>query len=123
MIDRLAPPAALRAQLTEPKYRDPLDPTFRKSVLGVMANLPNEMGPPGFSYPFLTWGTGLASLAFDDAGDLQAKMSENFRVHTAEGGGFSLKGLRMYGRPADPSHPPVRLDDVEVIYSPDQPPG
>lgn len=121
MLDRLSTPPELRDVLLGSRYGTPLDPTLRKTVVGEMTNLPDEMGPPGFAYPFLTWDTGLASLAFDDEGELQAKMSENFRVHTADGGGFSLEGMRMYGRPADPSKPPVHLSDVQVTFGSGEP--
>lgn len=114
MLERLAPPPDLMELLVGPKYGAPLDPTFRKTVVGIWTNLPDHMGPPGSSYPFLSWDTGLASLAFDDAGELQAKMVENFRVHSAVGGTFSLKGMRMYGRPKDPNAPPIKLEDVTV---------
>ena len=118
MLDRIHAPDDLRDFLLGDKYGPPLDPTFRKVVSGDMANLPDEIGPPGFTYPFLTWDTGLSSLAFDDDGELQASMAENFIIHTADGGGFALKGLRMFGRKSDPSKAPVEMKDVRVTYGP-----
>jgi hypothetical protein len=123
LLDRLSAPPELRDVLLGSRYGAPLDPTLRKLVIGEMTGLPDEMGPPGVDYPFLTWDTGLASLAFDDEGELQAKMSENFTVHTADGGGFALKGLRMYGRPTDATKPPLRLQDVQVTYGSGETPG
>lgn len=121
MLSLIQTPQAVRDHLLGEKYGSPLDPTLRKVVIGEMIDLPGQMGPPGFAYPYLTWDSGLSSLAFDDAGELQASLAENFRVHTAEGGGFTLRGLRMYGRRADQANPPVEMKDVKVTFGPGRP--
>ncbi len=116
MLALLDAPDDLRDTLLGDRFVPPLDPTLRKVISGEMTNLTGEIGPAGFAYPYLTWDTGLASLAFDDDGELQASMSEKFTVHTADGGGFRATGLRMFGRKADPTTPATELKDFKVTY-------
>lgn len=119
MLSLIEAPDELRDVLLGERYGQPLDPTLRRVVHGEMNNLPDAdaMGPDGSAYPFLTWNSGLLSLAYDDEGELQAgQMAEKFTVHTADGGGFRLTGLRWYGRRTDPTKPPVDMKDVTVTF-------
>jgi hypothetical protein len=73
---------------------------------GVFIGTGDQLGPPGYDFPYLAWDTTVSALTFDEADDLQAEITENHRVHCADGGGFRGRGYRIYGRPLDPANPP-----------------
>jgi hypothetical protein len=106
VLGRLGATQELRDILLGEKYRWPLDPSRRRIVDGTFVGTGDQMGPPGYNFPYLAWDTMVSALTFDDADDLQAQVKENFRVHSADGGLFRARGIRMYGRALDPNNPP-----------------
>ena len=106
VLDRLGATAELRDVLLGEKYRWPLDPTLRRVMDGVFIGTGDEMGPPGYDFPYLAWDTTVSALAFDEADDLQAEITETHQVRCADGGSFRGRGYRIYRRPLDPENPP-----------------
>ena len=112
VLDRLGTPDDLRTELLSDRYRHPLDPSLRRLMDGLLLGARDAINAEGFEYPFLTWESSIAELAFDDNDDLKAVVNENLRVHIPEGAQFKPGGYRIFGRPPNPDapEPPVRID-------------
>lgn len=99
-------PEAIRSELTDGRYEEPVDMTeYVRYMRGRLIGTADQLAPEGEEYPYLEW---TSAPRLQDAGEGRITISgeETFTVRTSEGIGFQAQsyefwGPRMEKRPED----------------------
>lgn len=123
IADLIEIPAEARNELLE-RFGKPADTrSLGRRVVGSLIGEGDELAAPGSRYPVLEWNSSIASFDIDAEGMPHADVRDRFTVRTAEGLGFQLRRLEVYGRPdpdAQPEHAEMRVQTPEETRARDR---